>query len=894
MGILINYSLIICGVIALVAGVSYFAREKEDNLLRQSMLILSIAAFLWCGGYSFMGFSENEAFAWIGRSIGLIGIMAFIVTEISLVLYLSSTFKKHRKFIFFINIVFAVTDLILFSQPNVLEFTRIDGRTCYYALESLGRTVHGVYLCYAVIFLMILGIPWFIKCRLKREKQFVACLFISNILIILSALPDTLLPIFNIPSFPSSGYGCFLAFMMFWMFGTRYNAFRISVKNLSSYIYDYASSSILVFNDKYKLELTNDFAKKFFHLKPGDKPRLSDLFEISEEDATDFFQSISNYKDTVDCQLITAENPVLCSLKITEINDPFGDPYCYVCFVHDLSEEAAMLEQINQMKLELETELHKKTKQVERLTLQSITTIANSVDEKDTYTKGHSIRVAEYSAKIAAKLGWSDDDIQNLRYMALLHDIGRIAVPDSILNKPGKLSQAEFEQIKTHATIGGDILKDITVVKDLDAGARFHHERFDGTGYPQGLKGEEIPFAARIIAIADAYEAMGSDRIYRNALSPEKIRSELINGRGTQFDPQLLDIFLELLDTDQLVINTEKYNKTNSIADESSRLLSHIMTNMEEEWKKESETDYLTGLLNRKTGESKIVELMKAQKGCMAIVDLDNLKTINDRYGHIAGDVALKTVAEVLDAHSHNAISARVGGDEFLYYMDNVDEKEARQIIESLIHSFRRRKSKHPEIQPASLSVGLAISTPVDSYEDIYQKADKALYYVKQNGKDGYSFYHTTSQNNSTEKQVDLKRIAESILKQGTYQGTLDLEYREFTKLYNFVNNMGIRYEYDLQLLMITVRPLRNEAHFMDHKEEVMAYVDKSIKNALRNVDISTRYSNNQFLVILSHTKSENMRIITERILEHFHKLYNRNDVSLNYDVINLLDLKND
>lgn len=660
------------------------------------MLILSIFAFLWCGGYSFMGFSDTDSLAYIGRTIGLFGVLSFIASEASLIIYLTHSFGKFRKFLVILLTLFTAIDLLLFSQPNVLEFTVVDGRTCYYALNCFARTFHGIYLFCNVTLMLFLGILWLKKCRLKRERLFVSCLFTSNALIIIFSLPDTLLPMFNIPSFPSSGYGCFLAFMILWMFGIRYNAFRISVKNLSSYIYDFVSSSILVFNDKYKLELANDFAKNFFNIQSGEHPGFSDLFEISETDANDFFKSISNYKDSVDCRLISTGTPALCSLKFTEINDQFGDPYCYVCFVYDLSEEEAMLEQVNLMKSRLEKELHKKTKQIEQLTLQSISTIANSVDEKDTYTKGHSIHVAEYSAQIASKLNWTDDEIQNLKYMALLHDIGRIAIPDSLLNKPGKLSQAEYDCIKKHTMIGGDILKDITIVKNLDAGARFHHERYDGTGYPEGLKGEEIPFAARIICIADAYDAMSSDRIYRPALSPQAIRNELLEGRGTQFDPELLDIFLELFDNQQLVVNTDKYNKTNSIADESRRLLNHIMTNMEEEWKRESETDYLTGLLNRKTGESRIVSQMKEANGCVAIIDLDNLKTINDRYGHIAGDCALQIVAEVLDAHSHNAISARVGGDEFLYYMHNVNEKEATKIIESIIHSFRSRKKQTP------------------------------------------------------------------------------------------------------------------------------------------------------------------------------------------------------
>lgn len=179
-------------------------------------------------------------------------------------------------------------------------------------------------------------------------------------------------------------------------------------------------------------------------------------------------------------------------------------------------------------------------------------TLAGTIDAKDKYTNGHSMRVAIYSTLLAQALGWDEEAIEELRYEALLHDIGKIGVPDAILNKPSRLSDEEFSLIKSHTVVGADVLKNMVAVPNATEVARFHHERYDGKGYPNGISGEEIPLNARIVCIADSFDAMHSDRIYRKALHDDVIRTELINGRGTQFDPDLLDIFLSLFDQKKL------------------------------------------------------------------------------------------------------------------------------------------------------------------------------------------------------------------------------------------------------------------------------------------------------------------------------------------------------
>lgn len=191
--------------------------------------------------------------------------------------------------------------------------------------------------------------------------------------------------------------------------------------------------------------------------------------------------------------------------------------------------------------------LNEKNEQIQAMTMQTITTIANALDAKDTYSEGHSRRVAAYSAQLAEKLGLSEDEIRNIRIIALLHDIGKIGVPDSVLNKPGKLTDEEFALMKQHAVAGSEILKDIDMISGIDIGTRYHHERYDGRGYPEGLKGEDIPYIARIIAVADSYDAMTSDRVYRKHLSDEQVMSELEKGEGTQFDPVIAQTMENLL-----------------------------------------------------------------------------------------------------------------------------------------------------------------------------------------------------------------------------------------------------------------------------------------------------------------------------------------------------------
>ena len=184
---------------------------------------------------------------------------------------------------------------------------------------------------------------------------------------------------------------------------------------------------------------------------------------------------------------------------------------------------------------------------------ETIMAIANAVDAKDVRTHQHSMRVAEYSVLIAQEMNcfkwWQKRRfLSSLKGAAQMHDIGKIGIPDSVLNKVGRLDDEEYAKMKSHVTSGAEILKDFTLVDHVEEGTRYHHERYDGRGYPEGLKGEEIPLFARIIGVADAFDAMTSNRVYRNSMDTEYVMNEMKRGRGTQFDPLVLDAFLRLVE----------------------------------------------------------------------------------------------------------------------------------------------------------------------------------------------------------------------------------------------------------------------------------------------------------------------------------------------------------
>ena len=213
----------------------------------------------------------------------------------------------------------------------------------------------------------------------------------------------------------------------------------------------------------------------------------------------------------------------------------------------------ATLRELNDLKASLEAQVEERTKEVDAerksykiLTIETLSSLAELIDAKDHYTNGHSFRVAAYARSLAKNLGLEPQEVEKIYFAGLIHDVGKVGIDKSILNKPGKLTEEEYKIIQSHSPLGGNILKGIHQFKIFEQVARSHHERYDGKGYPDNLKGEEIPYPARIVAVCDTFDAMTSDRSYRKALSDEVAIKELIEVKGSQLDPTCVDKFVEL------------------------------------------------------------------------------------------------------------------------------------------------------------------------------------------------------------------------------------------------------------------------------------------------------------------------------------------------------------
>lgn len=554
-----------------------------------------------------------------------------------------------------------------------------------------------------------------------------------------------------------------------------------------------------------------------------------------------------------------------------------------------------MLE-IQELRRNLKEEMEKKREQVSQLSLQSILTIAQTVDARDRYAKGHSIKVALYCREIAQKLGWGKKDTDNLYYIALLHDIGNIAVEDAVLNKAAALTEEEFEQVKEHTEVGSEMVKNTSFIHGVEDAVRYHHEHYDGTGY-MGLSGEKIPLAARIIAVADAYEAMTSDRAYRKKMTEEEAKEELIRGRGTQFDPVFVDTFLQLLN-EGLSVDVDSVEKSfgnEKVIGETGDLLRQVFNETVQEAQTERERDSLTGFLIRKYFEEKVNVFLHHPKasGTFFMMDLDNFKTVNDTYGHVMGDQLIMAFAEVIRVNTReNDYVCRIGGDEFAIFFPELNkERVIRKRAENIIRLFSEKKT---ELGCKECSVSIGIMTKYANQKKmdcttLYNNADKALYYVKNNGKDDYHMYADILGEDRDfglySKQVDLKQLMRRVEERKYRHGAYAVEYDRFAYIYQFIVRNIERSKQEVQIILFTLQDPDNSDILEDELEDALMILETAVVHSLRRGDVTTRLSAMQQIVVLMDTNMENGKIVADRIMNKYKVLSSDNRFIISYDI---------
>ncbi len=306
-------------------------------------------------------------------------------------------------------------------------------------------------------------------------------------------------------------------------------------------------------------------------------------------------------------------------------------------------------------------ELVQKQKKINDLFLQTVTALSEAVDAKDRYTSGHSKRVAEYSRMIAERMGKTKEEQEEIYRAGLLHDVGKIRIPVDIINKPGKLTDEEYNIIKVHPVTGYHILSGISGSEQIAIAAKYHHERYDGKGYPNGLAGDNIPLSARILGVADSYDAMTSNRSYRSGLPKEIVHEEILKGRGTQFDPEIADIMLQLMEEDETyrMRQTDSLQRKLLVVDDepmNHKILKHIMSD-----EPRYEITAVSG------GQEALKELNKQQYDLILLdvmmPEMDGLETLRHIRKIYRTPVVLMTANKTLDT---SADFAELGCDDYI------------------------------------------------------------------------------------------------------------------------------------------------------------------------------------------------------------------------------------
>lgn len=555
----------------------------------------------------------------------------------------------------------------------------------------------------------------------------------------------------------------------------------------------------------------------------------------------------------------------------------------------------ARILELDDLRKHLEKLVEEKTDEIEKTFIQAITTITYAVDAKDRYTKGHSVRVAQYCLAIAKKLNWSKQDCLNIYYTALLHDIGKIGIPDTILNKPVKLTDEEYSLIRNHTIMGANILRPITMVPGVCDGAQYHHERYDGKGYPYGLAGDEIPYVARIIGIADAYDAITSNRIYEKGRGEEYAVNELKKGRGKQFDPYLTDVMLSIIEEGFLFSDTPQFEFENTASEEEAdAFIMEVCKKTEAGAQRADDTDTLTGFPIRKAFEISVNTYLNdpLHGGTMLLMDVDNFLYVNTNYGHIAGDRIIKRLSDVIREHTiPDAYLCRISGDEFaIFYPGDSSEEWMGEMAEGLLKTFKEAVRDIDISHKLSLSIGITYTrNPLERCRDLLQKCDKALYYVKRNGKNSYQILtrDTDEYTESQDKgfQIDIAELKNRLTEEAPPMGAYSVEYGDFEKIYRLVARSISRNKKDAQIILFSLTENIHGTMDISDLNEAMNILENCIIGSLRKGDVTARYSSSQQVVIMIDSNQENGHMIAERIIANYSRMYDNYNMDLVYNI---------
>lgn len=312
---------------------------------------------------------------------------------------------------------------------------------------------------------------------------------------------------------------------------------------------------------------------------------------------------------------------------------------------------------------------------------QNIYTLVTLIEQRDTYTAGHSKRVAQYGTKIAEEMGYTNEEIEEFTKACMLHDIGKISTPDSVLLKPSKLSKLEYEIIQQHVVSSYEILKDIDIYKDIANIVRYHHEHYDGNGYPEGLKGDEIPLLSQIMALADSFDAMTTNRIYKPRMSVQQALREIEELSAKQFHPKVVMAALKALKNIEVDLEITQRPKSELEKERFAYFYNDPLVGC-------YNLDYLQYVLSYNTED-------EFQMHYACFFELHNFSNYNQKFGWNSGSEILKEIANQLKKANPNNLVFRVYGDDFIILVKERKDMMEYQEIDSLIQNTPITYSHH-------------------------------------------------------------------------------------------------------------------------------------------------------------------------------------------------------
>ena len=524
-------------------------------------------------------------------------------------------------------------------------------------------------------------------------------------------------------------------------------------------------------------------------------------------------------------------------------------------------------------------ELAERTEEQKEMVMQTITAIANTIDAKDEYTQGHSHRVAQYSAMLAQELGKSREETDRIYYVALLHDIGKIGIPDSVLHKPGRLTPEEYELIKQHPTIGANILKDIRSFPGLDVGAQYHHERYDGKGYPYGKAGDEIPEHARIVGVADTFDAMNSNRVYRKHFTKEYIINELRQGSGTQFDPVVAEAMVSIVKSGRLDDVTDSYSplpgRVNSA--ESDALITANKMLLDSLVFEHSERYLLEALSNEATVQrvtDDISEQLKQEQGILMLLELDDIITVSRQRGYLQMDNCLAHIADVL-VNRDDLLVCRMEGESFLIYRPGrVTYEEAIYITDQLRKEIKKKLGEKHEFDKMTFSIGAAVSdTNEKMFHRMLSDAEKALYHIKQERRDSYYISKERHKDDTAAAQKDIEALTQMLQNREKQIGSFRFDSIDYSHIDDLLDHVGDRSRRTLQPVLFTLISNENADIRLADRQNAIHLLSSSIKTIIRPIDIATRFSSLQFVVVFINLSEESKTDYVKRIVREFYNM---------------------